>query len=253
MAAFSTSFMSFIIHKARQIKASIIGAGKWCWNATTIGTKETFVFHSRAWSAMGDPIVAILNEPDTSQKDLLTLRWREQMSSQLNVILITSALTSSLVASSFSWPEFDQSPPSKVLAFVKATWYGSLLFSVFSIASAAQLSIALSRIATYRTDLAFTRNMLTTAGSLNNKLSYPKLYLWQIPAMLLNGSIYLYVLGITIFVYNSCRDLAYLNLRIEATGCLVIFSLALVWVLVNYALSSAGLYHWMGQACAMRY
>lgn len=130
---------------------------------------------------------------------------------------IQSALTASLVAGSFSWPELDRSPTSKVLELVKAFWFSSLLFSVFSIASAAQLSIALSRISTYRTDLDFTRKMLMTKDQSENQLSYPKLYLWQIPSMLLNGSIYLYVLGLAILVYKRCWDFLSLKLQAEAT------------------------------------
>jgi hypothetical protein len=113
--------------------------------------------------------------------------------------------------SSFSWSTFDDPSPGTLLAIINAVWYSALLLSVVSILSASQLSIALSRIATYRTDLIYTRRMLakeqphsmTTSGL---QLSRSKLFLWQIPVMLLNGSIYLYVIGLTILVYLLACD-----------------------------------------------
>ncbi|KAM7192598.1 hypothetical protein V8F20_008807 [Naviculisporaceae sp. PSN 640] len=212
--------------------------------------------YSQVWKAMAAPISHLLNEPDDDERNKLTLKWRDQLQTQLNVILITSALIASVVASSFTWPEFEPStdPLGIVLTIVKALWYGSLLFSIVAIASAAQLAIALSRIAAYSTDLEFTRRMLASVDPKDpamptTRVSFPKLWMWQIPAMLLNWSINLYVLGVVILVYQAACNLVVQHVRGEAAVVLVIFTLALIWSIGNYLFSSVGLYHWVGQAC----
>ncbi|KAK4213783.1 hypothetical protein QBC37DRAFT_168986 [Rhypophila decipiens] len=210
-------------------------------------------------SAVCMSLAVTLNEPDDDERNKLTLKWKDQLQSQLNVILITSALIASVVASSFTWPDFELSTSrlGMVLTIVKALWYGSLLFSIVAIASAAQLAIALSRIAAYSTDLKFTRGMLTShdpkdPAKTTTRVNFKKLWMWQIPAMLLNGSIYLYVLGLAILVYQGARNLVVQQVQGEATTILVIFTLALIWSIGNYLFSSAGLYHWVGQACEVR-
>ncbi|KAK1759040.1 hypothetical protein QBC47DRAFT_397861 [Echria macrotheca] len=170
--------------------------------------------HVWNWKAMADPIAHLLNEPEDDERDRLTLKWRHEIQSQLNVILVISALIASVVASSLTWPDFALPTGSlgTVLTIVKALWFSALLFSIVAIASAAQLAMGLSRIAAYSTDLKYTRRMLASLDPRDparstTELSYSKLWMWQIPAVLLNWSTCLYVLGLTILVYEEARSL----------------------------------------------
>lgn len=89
MSAPMPQFVANIMVWANQTRAGMSGAARWGWKQIIFGVRCILIFHSRAWRAMGDPIVGILKESDPGERDALTRRWREQMNSQLNVILVT--------------------------------------------------------------------------------------------------------------------------------------------------------------------
>lgn len=137
------------------------------------------------------------------------LRYSKSGSStflQLLTLQIQSALICAVVASSFTWPAVSDLPYS-MQSTVLAIWYNSLLMSLVTIACATQQAVALSRLYSHVDRVHKIRNFL---GSLENHAWKPRklqLYIWQVPATLLNASIYSFMIGTSVLVYGSASVL----------------------------------------------
>lgn len=95
---------------------------------------------------------------------------------------------------------------------VKSLWYSALAASLCSIGSSTQQLIALSRLSTYDEEgLFMIRRLLsgcpdpdtqirTTGVSVH--MTFVQSYTWQIPVILLNGSLYLFTTGLCILGYD---------------------------------------------------
>jgi hypothetical protein len=106
-------------------------------------------------------------------------------------------------------------PDAVCIWVVKGVWYSALVFSISSIAAAAQLLTIIHRLEVYPGGLKVMRRLLGEStpviakqrppggsgpsGVLDAKL--PKKVLWQIPVILLNGSLYLFTAGLCVLVY----------------------------------------------------
>lgn len=103
------------------------------------------------------------------------------------------------MSSAFSWPTLDSAPWT-----VKATFYAALLMSLGAIAAGSQQSIFLNRYGKDPASLAeLQRRFKDQAGDGVNHL---QLYVWQTPVMLLNISILLLIIGISILVWVRAAD-----------------------------------------------
>jgi hypothetical protein len=86
---------------------------------------------------------------------------------------------------------------------VLAVWYAWLLLAVVSIATASQQYLALGRLSSFPDRAVKLRNLLghqTAEGWKPRKL---QLFIWQTPVMMLNGGIYIFVIGLGVVVYGS--------------------------------------------------
>lgn len=174
----------------------------------------------------------MLNEPDAKKKTQLTRSWVRHMVEHLNIMIITastfrlhmlstltnvtpkSSVVSSVVAGAFSWACFSEYPDSTCIVIVKALWYGALVFSISAIAAAAQQITSLHRLDLYPGGLQTIRQLL---GEPRNaaaspaapgrtatpaiQLKFSQRVLWQIPVMLLNGSLYLFTAGLCVLAF----------------------------------------------------
>ncbi|KAI1418412.1 hypothetical protein F5Y13DRAFT_149119 [Hypoxylon sp. FL1857] len=173
--------------------------------------------HGVAWRTTFEPINIMLNEPDTEKKTQFTQKWLRNMERHLNIMIITSSVTSSIVASAFSWSVFtDDSDGSTCVKIVKACWYGALILSVSSIAAASQQITTIHRLDMYPDAPAIIHELLgeavqstsgcgqatgTATATPTLKLRLSQAFLWQIPVMLLNGSLYFFTAGLCILAY----------------------------------------------------
>jgi len=111
-------------------------------------------------------------------------------------------LIAGVITSAFTWPIFSaENGPNWTPVF--AIWYCSLVLAIWAIACAAQLAISLNRMCTYANGPEKVRQML---GKLEGNALVPRklqLFIWQTPAMLQNGSIYTFILGLTILIWKN--------------------------------------------------
>ncbi|KAI0892457.1 hypothetical protein F4806DRAFT_479831 [Annulohypoxylon nitens] len=212
--------------------------------------------HGVAWRTTFEPIELMLNEPDPVKKKQITEKWVKNMESHLNVTIITSSIVSSIMASAFSWASFSEGRgDSACIHIVKAIWYGAILISVSSIAAASQQITSIHRLNLFPDGYEMIHELLgesiqTPASSINGrpviKLRLSQAFLWQIPVMLLNGSLYLFTVGLCILTYwDFTKSFA---VSVEAVQILGIsfFTICVVGAIGPWGISSIGLYHWIG-------
>ena len=120
-------------------------------------------------------------------------------------MLRESALVAGVVATAFTWPSLASSGWT-----VKAIWYSGLVLALTSIATAAEQAVALYRVATHPSGLFILRNLLskdheTIDGQVEPELW--QLYVWQIPVSFLGGSVYLFLAGLAVMLWDAGRAL----------------------------------------------
>ena len=137
---------------------------------------------------------------------------------------------SNLISAAFGWKYFEHdNDGNSWLQAMKAVWFCALLMSVSSIAAASQQLVALHRLSTYPNSLTLIRRLLmgssddslvtaasspasTNTGNEHSpgntkktkgrkRMKLKQAFLWQIPVNLLNGSLYLFIGGLTIIAY----------------------------------------------------
>ncbi|EXA53644.1 hypothetical protein FOVG_01380 [Fusarium oxysporum f. sp. pisi HDV247] len=122
-------------------------------------------------------------------------QWRKSILSELTVVNITGALIAAVVSSAFSWPTIDDSPWT-----TRALFYSALILSLVSVSAGSQQSIALYRLGGHDIGLTTLRTLLKGSGK--QGASKLQLYVWQMPIMLLNVSILLFVIGLMILIWD---------------------------------------------------
>ncbi|KAI1086688.1 hypothetical protein F5B19DRAFT_478353 [Rostrohypoxylon terebratum] len=204
----------------------------------------------------------MLNKPDPVKKKQITKKWMRIMESHLNVMIITSSVVGSIMASAFSWASFsNDTSNSACIQIVKAIWYGALLLSVSSIAAASQQITSIHRLDFYQDGCEMIHELLgefaqTPTGSNSNppvvKLKLSQAFLWQIPVMLLNGSLYLFTVGLCIFTYwDFTKSFAVSVEAVQIVG-ICFFTVCIVGAIGPWGVSSIGLYHWIGNMLEIR-
>jgi hypothetical protein len=86
---------------------------------------------------------------------------------------------------------------------VRSVWYSGLFLALVSIAIAVQQTVALHRLNSNQYGLARLRSMLSYKHAGVIKARYSQVYIWQTPIMLLNVSILLFLIGLTIVVFRT--------------------------------------------------
>ena len=81
--------------------------------------------------------------------------------------------------------------------------------SLTSIATATQQSLALYRLTILPDGLAKIREMLSDddgpAANGRFRPRYSQLYIWQAPLLLLNSSVYLFIAGLAVLLWNASK------------------------------------------------
>ena len=91
---------------------------------------------------------------------------------------------------------------------MQAIWYSGLLLSLTSIATATQQAVALYRLTILPNGLAKIREMLSEddrdyLGAFQPR--YSQLYIWQVPLLLLNSSVYLFIAGLAVLLWEAAK------------------------------------------------
>ncbi|KAH7000322.1 hypothetical protein EDB80DRAFT_723711 [Ilyonectria destructans] len=186
--------------------------------------KRSFINRFGPWRAASDSIQDFLSNPND--------KWMTSKLAELTVVNITGALVASVVSGALSWPAVDNAPWT-----TKALFYSTLILSLASISAATQQSIALYRIGGNDSGLEVLQNLLKRRGSQN--ASRLQAYTWQMPVMLLNVGIFLFLLGLMILIWNrAAQDLTW----DQHSKIAFVASLAGLFALVNYIVGAISLY-----------
>lgn len=161
----------------------------------------------------------VLDAEPGYEQDLLTQRWSDFKQKELYFVGITvrlnclegsapnlmrkqAALIASLFGGAFSWYNIDESAWTS-----KCAWYLGLLFIIASISSATQQSITLFRFSSRSDACEMIRKVLgTRKGKDGRRLPQQlQVYIWQVPVMLLRLGIIMFLLGLTILLWDSSK------------------------------------------------
>ncbi|KIW85890.1 hypothetical protein Z517_01283 [Fonsecaea pedrosoi CBS 271.37] len=146
-----------------------------------------------------DPIQKLVTAAKDDDRRQLTRNWRESKLAELNYVGLTSALVTSAFASAIGWQTVNLIP------YVLGIWFGGLILVLTSIFIATAQSIAVYRLTTSDEGLD------ELAGLLGNNPQDPgssqprrfQVLAWQMPVMLLNLSITLFLIGLLCQIFNS--------------------------------------------------
>ncbi|EUC44639.1 hypothetical protein COCMIDRAFT_76143, partial [Bipolaris oryzae ATCC 44560] len=126
-------------------------------------------------------------------------RWRSSKLSELTVVIITGALIAGVVSSAFSWPTINDAPWT-----AKALLYSALILSLTSISIGTQQSIALYRIGGHEDGLETLQALLKSPRGKN--ASKLQLYIWQVPVMMLNIAILVFLIGLMVLIWARAAE-----------------------------------------------
>jgi hypothetical protein len=136
-------------------------------------------------------IVNVVVSNDTNSLSVATGRSRKQ-----------GALIAAVVSSAFTWPAAADAPWT-----VLATFYGALILSLSAVSTGSQQSIALYRLGTSKKRLRQLQRLLETTRKTNaHKGRRLQQYLWQVPIMLLNVSILVFLIGLLILIWHRAAQ-----------------------------------------------
>lgn len=110
-----------------------------------------------------------------------------------------AALIAGVVSGTFSWSTIDLAPWT-----AKAMFYCTLFVSLSAVATGSQQSIALNRYGQHQEGLKSLQQLLT--DSKTGKPSQMQKYVWQLPVMLLNISIALFLIGLAILIWDRAAS-----------------------------------------------
>ncbi|KAI1763110.1 hypothetical protein GGR53DRAFT_498623 [Hypoxylon sp. FL1150] len=195
-------------------------------------------FHAAAWCAVSEPITRFLEEPGDDERDRLTVRWKETNLSQLQAICVSSALIGGVVSASYTWPVLGNLAASN-RSTVMAIWYSALVMALTSVATSAQQAVALNRLATHPEGLQRIRDLLgkqTAPGVWRPRKL--QLIIWQTPISLLNSSIVLYAVGLSVLVWTSVSWAWTWN----DSKVVILYTVVLAYAAVLYVITAFGIY-----------
>ncbi|KAJ6260754.1 hypothetical protein Dda_4983 [Drechslerella dactyloides] len=168
-------------------------------------------------------------------------QWRKSKVAELGVVNVVGALVAAVVGSAFTWPATTDAPWT-----VLATFYGSLILSLVAIATGSQQSIALYRLGESQSALEKLQKLLRSKKD-PSKLSSAQRYLWQVPVMLLNVSVLVFLVGLMILIWERAAVMPSWDDDMKVA---FVASLAGIFGLANYVLGMFLLYQGNGNAQA---
>ncbi|KAF2092778.1 hypothetical protein NA57DRAFT_81927 [Rhizodiscina lignyota] len=186
-----------------------------------MGLRSTVLQHtlSLPWqrSMTFDPIVQILNAATPIQEQK-TRAWIDAKLGELSFVGLTvllrppppsvwlrfrsrilqSALVTAVFAGGFSWNNLTTT--GFYMHTVRGVWYGGLAMALVAIALAMQQSVALQRLSSNDSGMEKLRLSFGYPSPSGWKPRFVHVFIWQIPVMLLNVSIFLFILGLLILM-----------------------------------------------------
>ncbi|KAI1124843.1 hypothetical protein F5Y10DRAFT_248379 [Nemania abortiva] len=199
------------------------------------GLKLNILARLMPWRVESEAIRHFLEDESNGNK------WRDSKLSELTVVNITGALIASVVSSVFSWSTIEHAPWT-----AKALFYSTLFMSLTSVAAGSQQSIALYRLGGHEEGLKLLKKLLSNSPTSDNeknsrkvKPSAIQLYVWQMPIMVLNVSISLFLIGVAIVVWDRAAQQPSWN---DDTKIAFVASLAGFCALTNYIMGSFFIY-----------
>ncbi|OAL32805.1 hypothetical protein AYO20_07762 [Fonsecaea nubica] len=159
-----------------------------------------------------DPIQKLVTAAKDDERRQLTRYWRESKLAELNYVGLTSvqdpvgmkivehsALVTSAFASAIGWQTVNLIP------YVLGIWFGGLILVLTSIFIATAQSIAVYRLTTSDEGLDELARLLgyNTQDPGRSRPRRIQVLAWQMPVMLLNLSITLFLIGLLCQIFNS--------------------------------------------------
>ncbi|KAF3763920.1 hypothetical protein M406DRAFT_58174 [Cryphonectria parasitica EP155] len=192
------------------------------------------------WSTSSDSMQAFI---DMSLDDPLVGSWRDNKITELSTVNVTAALVAAVASAALSWQAIDSAAWT-----VLALFYASLIMSLTAVTIGAQQSIALSRLGGHRVGLGNLQKKLRgkvvkqatqTLNVNKHSASYSQLYLWQLPVMLLNASILIFLIGLSIIIWSQAASHEYSG---DTMKIAIVTSLTGIFGIGSYIFAAVCLY-----------
>ncbi|EXL89499.1 hypothetical protein FOPG_00175 [Fusarium oxysporum f. sp. conglutinans race 2 54008] len=184
-------------------------------------------------------IKQFLTEKDPSRRSVLTKLWLESKISELGIVSVTSALLIATFCATFSWYNTSASPWSAL-----ACWTSGLVIAVGSLGTAAQQTLSLNHLKSYpgfENEICdyVGHDATNTAGNTVRQPAYSRIYILQIPVMMLKLSFVLFLVGLGLAVWDASIKRG----RNSAESKIAVaYTITVIFVGINYAISSIFLY-----------
>ncbi|KAF8859297.1 hypothetical protein BDZ45DRAFT_801803 [Acephala macrosclerotiorum] len=194
------------------------------------------IFGYSPWHASHMTFQHILKTPQPEQGTMIR-HFIMSKQRELDTVAVASALVGSLVASLLSWSWFPIPPYTAKVAMLYA-----LVSALLALGISAQQSIALGRANLHPnyTDILVSTITGQKSGTLCPQVpqsSRLQCFAWQIPTMLVGGSIVAILVGISITVFNAARYAGHWGDEMVTAVCLAI---SLLFGLTSYFISWHG-------------
>ncbi|CVL12255.1 uncharacterized protein FPRN_02198 [Fusarium proliferatum] len=184
-------------------------------------------------------IKQFLTETDPSRRSLLTKLWLESKLSELGIVSLTSALLIATFCAAFSWYNTSASPWSAL-----ACWTSGLVIATGSLGTAAQQTLSLHYLKSYpdfENEICdyVGHNATNAAGNVVKQPAYSRIYILQIPVMMLKLSFVLFLVGLGLAVWDASIKKGRNSAESKIA---VVYTITIIFVGINYAVSSVFLY-----------
>lgn len=188
---------------------------------------KLFPLHTAAWEVAYVAISEMANAPVGAEQAQLIAKWRESTLAQLSHVgIIVSwsgklerplrnanhnrfkgAVMSAAVVGSFSWPVLSKMSPVP-LTMIRIAWYNSLILGIAAVAVGMQQSVFLVRVGCVSNSDMLIRELLTYASRTGQRAPYwDQLVIWQAAVALLEWSIYFWIGGYVVFIWDLTQVL----------------------------------------------
>lgn len=157
-----------------------------------------------------DSIHQLLVAETLEERDELTKQWRDHKLQELNFIGVVGALLAGCLTSTGSWPAILDNGTEQPWP-VRACWYCGIVFSLFSVLTAAQQSVRLHRLSAHKDSMMNIRHYMGSrvknamTGEVEIKPRRFQVYGWQASVMFLGLSVLSMLLGMVILIWASTQ------------------------------------------------
>ncbi|KAN0099280.1 hypothetical protein V8E51_013055 [Hyaloscypha variabilis] len=191
------------------------------------------------WKSMELPVTKLLNAPTVSSantpesecRDYLTTAWRETKLRELSMIGLIGSISSAAITGCFSLYLFQTAHWA-----TQGLFFGGLFISIMTLVTVLQQTTTLYRIGGDTYGLAKLRRILTSQYSTDGGQAAPsmlQIYVWQTPILLLNFTLIIFLLGLTLLVLPLVEKNL---LTLPAANFAKVFGPIAIFALLNYAI-----------------